>query len=277
MNNFSSTTIFARMQATKGLSLLGNISHTTFTPLPLDQLSAMPTRQEKGPQLPQYKLHNRIKYLEAWRLTRTRPSSIFGPGEWAEMQLWWDRHEEHRTSRYRIVNGPNWDLKPGEESIPHGVPDFWLHAMLKHIDIGSMVRHKEYHPLEYLTDIRLEFLDNTDYALVFLFRRNPFFVNEEIRKSFYFIPYDGIGIPKAYESRSSFIEWKPGRNVKRLPDCDTALRNNWPPFFNWLSESATTTHPVKLLLQFEIAEAFKDDLVPRAIDWYTGALLRMRI
>lgn len=227
----------------------------------------------KDLEVPEKYLQIRVKYLQAWRISHKRMSTNFLPAQWDDRVRYWSNHQEHRDARFRIINGPNRDANEADGAVPHGIPRFWLKAMKNHVEIGCMVRRKEFKPLEHLTDIRLEFGDGYDYTLIFSFEENPFFSNTELRKCFNFLSFDRItGLPKPWEATSDTIKWKPGMDVRKLPNRDTVQHNNWPPFFNWLSETVTEAHPFKIQQYFAIGEEFKDDLVVRAVDWYTGAL-----
>lgn len=231
------------------------------------------TDNNKDLEVPEKYLQIRVKYLQAWRISHKRMSTNFLPGQWDDRVRYWSNHQEHRDARFRIINGPNRDANEADGAVPHGIPRFWLKAMNNHVEIGCMVRRKEFKPLEHLTDIRLEFGDGYDYTLIFSFEENPFFSNTELRKCFNFLSFDRItGLPKPWEATSDTIKWKPGMDVRKLPNRDTVQHNNWPPFFNWLSETVTEAHPFKIQQHFAIGEEFKDDLVVRAVDWYTGAL-----
>ncbi|KAF9892784.1 nucleosome assembly [Aspergillus nanangensis] len=255
----------------------------------------------KEAHIPPRELASRIDRLKRARICRRRLSAKFKPHHHARLRTFWEENTENCDVRLRITNGPMLVTKEMcklPRIIPPGVPKFWLRAMCNHHKLQGMVRKFEFHALAFLKDIRVDYLDETDYVLSFHFRENDFFTNREIHKGFYFREWKGNkGEPKVlFEARGSPIEWKDGYGEKRLEDdSDTRewvsssrhkfkLRENrWMPLFTWLSETVaaddkdqdSTAEALKEHLA--AGEEFRDDLVPRAIDWYTGELFMKKI
>lgn len=187
-----------------------------------------------------------------------------------------------------------------EEKDIKGIPDFWSTALknLPALSDGEGINERDEEALHYLTDIRMEYLDQPGFALVFEFDENPFFTNKTLKKTYFYHPGPAyLGEYTFDHAEGTTIDWKsPEQNLtvkiekrkqrnKRTQQTRT-IEKTVPEssFFNFFSppspesnedddeEEDESVHDA-VEFDYQIGEAIKD-LIPRAIDWYTGEALQ---
>lgn len=89
-----------------------------------------------------------------------------------------------KDAKYEEIEVPICDVKHIQNT-PFGVGGFWLKSMLNHKEIVSKISEKDRPILGYLQDIRLELHDEGyGYTLVFVFEKNSYFKETELKKCF---------------------------------------------------------------------------------------------
>eukprot|EP00891_Asterochloris_glomerata_P006998 jgi/Astpho2/6998/e_gw1.00107.95.1_t len=218
-------------------------------------------------------------------------------------------YEPLYDERRDIINGTKEapeqpDLKddePGQakqEAPPTGVPGFWLGA-LRNDPIADMITDKDAAILEHLTDVRT--LQGTfpclqGFRLIFTFSENPYFSNRELVKTYYMVDEED---PVLEKPEGTQIQWKEGKDptikvLKKKPKGNKGRVANKPPqtkvekvqsFFRFfdppavpgpadeLEEEEMQELQTALEEDYEIGEHIKDNIVPRAVKWFTGEAL----
>jgi len=185
----------------------------------------------------------------------------------------------------------------GAKEEDQGIPDFWLNAMTNHDMVGEFITEADSGVLAYLTDVRSTSLTGDhagSFKLSFYFRENPYFKNEVLEKTFYL--EDPIEIvPEKFVGTT--IDWSSGKNTTvktvRKKMKDKKLKGKAPAvtvtdtvpcdsFFNFFGTPNVPADPndmeeedlerlqEQMDEEYEIACAFKDSIIPRAVEWFTG-------
>ncbi|KXZ54343.1 hypothetical protein GPECTOR_5g425 [Gonium pectorale] len=188
-----------------------------------------------------------------------------------------------------------------DDGEPDGpLPDFWLNALANHNKIGQFITERDSEVLKYLEDIRSEVLlgEQHGFKLTFHFKAdNPHFTNTTLEKVYVLEPEDDV-VPKHFTGTA--INWKPGRDVtveeqkrrvkggkgdkakpafkvEQVP-CDSFFTIFDPPKVpsaedaNTMSEEELEEVEDALSNDFEIGFAIKDQVIPRAVEWFTGEI-----
>ncbi|KAJ5364675.1 Nucleosome assembly protein 1 [Penicillium cataractarum] len=186
-----------------------------------------------------------------------------------------------------------------EEGEPtNGIPEFWLSAMKNQISLAEMITERDEEALKSLTDIRMEYLDQPGFRLIFEFAENEFFTNKTIAKTYYYKDESGYGGDFIYDhAEGSKIDWKDDKDLTlRLESKKQRNKNTkqtrvvkisvpTESFFNFFSppqppveddddESIASDIEERLELDYQLGEDIKEKLIPRAIDWFTGEALQ---
>ena len=95
-----------------------------------------------------------------------------------------------------------------------GIPEFWLSAMKNQISIAELITDRDEAPLKSLTDIRMEYLDQPGFRLIFEFSENEFFSNKIITKTYFYQEESGYGGEFIYDrAEGDKIEWRSGKDL----------------------------------------------------------------
>lgn len=220
--------------------------------------------------------------------------------ERAELQAKYEKAAEPLMSKRKgIVGGSeavsNYDIADSEEQ-DQGIPDFWLTAMANHDMIGEYVTERDADVLSNLRDVRVVSLTGDDagsFRLEFQFEKNPFFTNEMLEKTFYMENPDEV-VPEKFVGCT--INWAAGKDTtveqvkkkskgkKGAPAVVVTQNKPCDSFFNFFKTPAIPENPEDLseeeleALQqqmdedYELATAFKESLIPRAVEWFTGEI-----
>lgn len=181
-----------------------------------------------------------------------------------------------------------------------GVPEFWLTALKNLGPVAETIVERDDEALAYLTDIRMEYLDKPGFSLVFEFDENPFFANKTLTKSYYYQEEPGYGGDFIYDrAEGTDIEWKSAdtnlcarvekrkqrnkhtkatRTVEKLIPTDSFFNFFDPPHAPSTEEeedeeSMDPELEERLEHDYQLGEEIKEKLIPRAVDWFTGAAL----
>lgn len=179
-----------------------------------------------------------------------------------------------------------------------GIPEFWLTAMKNVDEIASSIQDGDEEVLRHLEDVTLKLVEQPlGFVLEFHFSDNEFFTDKVLRKT-YLVKievdekdpwtFDG---PQITSSGGCDINWKKGKNLT-VKTVKKKQRNKnkgqtrvvtkqvkTDSFFNFFSPPAVPDEdedleddsPVEELgRDFEIGMAFRDNLIPRAVLFFTG-------
>lgn len=185
------------------------------------------------------------------------------------------------------------DDGPAEEDT---IPMFWLKGMMNHDMLSEIIQERDFGALACLEDVTITYGENMDsYSLTFHFKENEWFDNETLVKS-----YSGVDLIMGQDSEeqhieSTKIEWKEGKSlmveemkVKQKSKSgkrkgETRVVNRLvpvPSFFYFFSdpvepedeEDEEDENRVEFDYDqdFEIGESIRVNIVPNAINWFTG-------
>lgn len=177
-----------------------------------------------------------------------------------------------------------------------GIPEFWLTAMKNHLSLAETIHAHDEEALKHLLDIRMTYLDKPGFKLCFDFAENDFFENKTVTKSYYYQDETGYAGDFIYDhAEGDQIQWKLGKNLtvrleqkkqRNKKNKQTRIITKEVPqdsFFNFFSppiipsdessEDAGSDIDERLELDYQLGEDIKEKLIPRAVDWYTGAAL----
>lgn len=182
-----------------------------------------------------------------------------------------------------------------EEETVNGIPNFWLTAFRNVPHLTDLISDRDSDVLTYLQDIRLRYLEKPGFALDFEFSKNPYFTNKVLTKSYLYHEEIGLSGEFMYDhGEGTVIDWvnseanvtvkveqrkQRNKHTKATRTIEKTLKVD--SFFNFFSppkipdvEDVDDEYALNLQseldLDFELGEFFKEKLVPRAIDWFTG-------
>lgn len=188
------------------------------------------------------------------------------------------------------------------QNIPKGVSDFWIKAMLNHPPIAAMITEKDRPILGYLANVELDLHEGDKgegYDLIFTFLPNNYFNGTVLKKEL--IMKDKNILEKTIGTK---IQWKDGCNPclkktkKKKGKKKVNVTVKCDSFFNFFNdidpetkkddekekeekeekdeddefEDADDDMQDKLQEELELADQFKDDLVPLALEYYLGVI-----
>jgi nucleosome assembly protein 1-like 1 len=188
-----------------------------------------------------------------------------------------------------------------EEPSPEykGIPNFWVTAFQNHPAIGATFTDEDIEALSSLIDIRVSyFADKPGFKLDFEFGPNEYFVNTVLSKEYHLDdPVEGEQDEFVYDRAvGSEIKWKAGKNscfktvtrtqrhrnnnttrtVKREERQDSFFHFFMPPTIpEGDDEETEDIQEFESMLQvdYEIGVLIKEQIVPNAVDWFTGKAL----
>ena len=95
-----------------------------------------------------------------------------------------------------------------------GIPEFWLSAMKNQVTLAEIITDRDEAALKHLTDIRMEYLDEPGFRLIFEFTTNEFFSNKVITKTYFYQNESGYGGDFIYDhAEGDKIDWYPSRDL----------------------------------------------------------------
>ncbi|KAM3500124.1 hypothetical protein MY10362_006687 [Beauveria mimosiformis] len=180
-----------------------------------------------------------------------------------------------------------------------GIPEFWLSAMKNQVTFAEIITDRDEAALKHLTDIRMEYLQEPGFRLIFEFSSNEFFSNKTLTKTYFYQNESGYGGDFIYDhAEGDKIDWLPGKDLTVRVEAKKQRNKNTKQtrivkktvptesFFNFFSppkppsdevdedEDAATEIEERLELDYHLGEDIKEKLIPRAVDWFTGEALR---
>lgn len=95
-----------------------------------------------------------------------------------------------------------------------GIPEFWLSAMKNQVTLAEIITDRDEAALKHLTDIRMEYLDEPGFRLIFEFTTNEFFSNKVITKTYFYQNESGYGGDFIYDhAEGDKIDWYPSKDL----------------------------------------------------------------
>ncbi len=95
-----------------------------------------------------------------------------------------------------------------------GIPEFWLSAMKNQVSLAELITDRDEPALKLVTDIRMEYLEQPGFRLIFEFAENDFLSNKVITKTYFYQEESGYGGEFIYDhAEGDKIEWKAGKDL----------------------------------------------------------------
>ncbi|KAG8712875.1 hypothetical protein FRC11_013943, partial [Ceratobasidium sp. 423] len=202
---------------------------------------------------------------------------------------------------------------PEPETPTKGVPQFWLTALRNHIELQQLITERDEEALGSLVDVRLNYVEepNLGYKLTFVFEENSFFENKELYKTYYYQKELGYGGEYMYaRAEGTKIKWKEEKDLTKTVEIKKQRNKNTnrtrlvrrtqavPSFFDFFSPPVPPSSDAELVeaglavdgdeleekeleeleekleLDYHLGEDFKEKIIPRAVDFFTGKALR---
>ena len=189
--------------------------------------------------------------------------------------------------------------EPGDESKEAenmaGIPEFWLSAMKNQASLAELITDHDEAALKHITDIRMEYLEQPGFRLIFEFAENDHFTNKVITKTYFYQEESSYGGEFIYDhAEGDKIDWKSGKDLttkvesKKQRNKNTkqtrVIKKTIPTdsFFNFFNppkapeseDDAASNVEERLELDYQLGEDIKEKLIPRAIDWFTGEAMQ---
>jgi nucleosome assembly protein 1-like 1 len=176
-----------------------------------------------------------------------------------------------------------------------GVPEFWSTVLKTHPLTSDAIVEADEEALDHLVDVRLTYLtDKPGFLLEFEFSENDYFTNTVLTKTYYYQDNVSGGDFVYDRAEGCVIAWKEGkdltvavetkkqrnkgtnktRTVKRAVPAETFFNFFTPPVVpKEEQEDDDDSLDAKLEADYEMGEEFKEKIIPRAVDYFTGKAL----
>lgn len=198
------------------------------------------------------------------------------------------------------------ELDDDEDSGEKGIPGFWLTALENLSTVSETITERDSEVLQFVKDIRMEYLDTPGFELIFEFNENPYFSNAILTKTYHYQAELGYSGDFVYDhATGAEINWvskennvtinierrkqrnkttKQTRTIEKLTPTESFFNFFDPPKPPKASENEEEEDEdededeneedddleARLELDYQLGEEIKDRLIPRAIDWFTG-------
>ncbi|KAF8629780.1 hypothetical protein AX17_005559 [Amanita inopinata Kibby_2008] len=195
------------------------------------------------------------------------------------------------------------------------IPEFWLTALRNHVGLSEIITDRDADALKHLIDIRLAYLEDEmssdtkgkpGFKIQFIFGPNDFFENEILQKTYLYQEEVGYSGDFVYDRAiGTEIKWKEDKDltkefeIKKQRNKTTnrtrLVRKARPTesFFNFFSPPQPPSDDAiengdieedeleeiedKLEVDYQIGEDFKEKIIPRAVDYFTGKALEFEV
>ncbi|KAF8996152.1 nucleosome assembly protein [Cyathus striatus] len=262
----------------------------------------------KGIQVKQNDLHTQFKreclelekkYLNlAQPLYERRQALIIGSAAPTKEEI--TAGEEYSIKDNETYTRLPKDTPPSASGIPH----FWLTALRNHLGLAEIITDRDAEALKQLLDVRLVYLEAPQFGfkLEFVFGQNEYFDNELLQKTYLYQEEVGYGGDFVYDrAEGCEIKWKEDKDltkefeIKKQRNKNTnrtrLVRKAKPTesFFNFFTPPVLPSEEVidsgevdpeeleeieeKLEIDYQLGEDFKEKIIPRAVDYFTGKAL----
>jgi len=220
------------------------------------------------------------------------------------------REEVEAGTQYSLKDDETYTPLPKDDTLSAAaIPEFWLTALRNHIGLADLITDRDETALKHLIDIRYEYLTDSPedehsgkpgFKLIFTFSPNEFFDNEILIKTYTYQQEVGYNGDFIYDRAiGTEIKWKEDKDltkefeIKKQRNKNTnrtrLVRKARPTesFFNFFSPPTPLSEEIleelgeeevdeaeeKLELDYQLGEDFKDKIIPRAVDYFTGKAL----
>jgi len=187
------------------------------------------------------------------------------------------------------------------EGTPKGLSDFWFKAIANHPNISQEITAEDIPALRALQDITVSHNEEyTSFTLNFQFASNPYFTNTVLSKTYELTPNLIDENPVIGDISGADISWNAGMNLcaketkkkvkaksgKSKGQVKTITTLEYTPsFFHYFSkpkkedeEDDAEEKDEEKLNKFEVSQeadceigmAFRSEVIPAAINWFTG-------
>ncbi|KAJ2687933.1 histone chaperone, partial [Coemansia spiralis] len=183
-----------------------------------------------------------------------------------------------------------------EDAEAKGIPDFWLTALRNHPQLAELITERDEDAIKALRDIRLVYLtEERGFKLEFEFAENPFFSNTLLTKTYLYEQSNVSGELEFSSATGTEIDWKPDHDLSVTVETKkqrhkttnrTRIVKKTVPAETFFSFFAAVQEPDeeddseladeardRIELDYELAEEFKEKIIPSAVDWFTGEAL----
>lgn len=111
-----------------------------------------------------------------------------------------------------------------------GIPEFWLSAMKNQVSLAELITDRDELALKSLTDVRMEYLDQPGFRLIFEFAPNDFFTNKTLTKTYFYQEESGYGGDFIYDhAEGDKIDWLPEKDLTvRVESKKQRNKSGWP-------------------------------------------------
>lgn len=209
--------------------------------------------------------------------------------------------KEEEEGEDKIKEEEDDDNEDDSKNDEKGIPGFWLTALENLSTVAETITDRDSEVLQYLVDIRMEYLETPGFELIFEFRENPFFSNNILSKTYHYQAELGYSGDFVYDHADGCeINWKSKENnvtinIERRKQRNKTTKQTrtiekltpTESFFNFFDppkppkpdeelddeddeERENDDLEARLELDYQLGEEIKDRLIPRAIDWFTG-------
>lgn len=221
-----------------------------------------------------------LKYHDLYRpLLEKRTAFVSGKSEPTAEDL---PKEEEETKEATATEGASEAAtKEADKEVDttRGIPDFWLTALKNHDLFEDAFVEEDEEALKYLEDVVYEPLTSEpgSFVLKFHFRENPFFTNELLEKTYHIENKSDSEEVVCESVDSTEIHWKEGRNLiqKAAGEQPSFFAFFTPPEVKEGQEPSRDT-VAQMELDFEMAVALKEEVIPHAVNWFTGEAVSQR-
>ncbi|KAJ1919763.1 histone chaperone [Mycoemilia scoparia] len=204
--------------------------------------------------------------------------------------------EEKDPEESKVEEIKDEEKPEGEESkdseAPKGIPEFWSTALQNHPRLAELITERDAEALKHLTDITLEYLEGEElgFNINFEFEENPFFENKTLTKTFHYSLTEEPGSMTSIKATGTEIKWKEDKDLTVITETKkqrhkatnrtrvvkrTVPAETFFTFFDTLSEDDEEAEEdfeiqERIEAEYELGEEFKEQIIPRAVDWFTG-------
>jgi len=239
----------------------------------------------------------REKYLEEHKAIEKKYEALYAPLFAKRLEI---VSGDREPSDEEVAAGKPEDYKETEDtnkeaSGEKGIPEFWGTALNKHDDVSEMIEERDEECLKALTNIVAKTFDDPDkgFTLEFHFAENEYFTNTLLTKTYHLVDEDEIVLDKA---EGCEIDWKAGKNltmvtkkkkqkakggkqtrtITKEEPCDSFFNFFKPPQIPDEMDDEDDDDELDDALEelveqdYEIGCMIKDQVIPKAVLWYTG-------
>jgi len=206
-----------------------------------------------------------------------------------------------------LKDDPEHTVLPADAtSDPAGIPEFWLTALRNYIGLADIITDRDAAALKHLLDIRISYIKDgakPGFKLTIVFSPNDFFEDEVLEKTYLYQEEVGYGGDFVYDRAiGTEIKWKEDKDltkefeIKKQRNKNTnrtrLVRKAHPTesFFNFFTPPPAIDEDAaiddlddledieqKLETDYQIGEDFKEKIIPRAVDYFTGKALEYEV